>query len=155
MLKLRTNPTSAHADLSRAVARGTRAVFPHVILAIEDLRARKFPSVANVIQRIRQLTHDPRILALTHEWTAIIAAETGQDIENIRSEFQTAMALDPENQDITRNFQLFEDWLLSSAEPEPNHDSWELPATVPSRLDLHDIRAELSRPSTQDMQLAI
>jgi tetratricopeptide (TPR) repeat protein len=95
-------------DLSLAVQKGAKRIWPHFFLAHHNLVTAHFDECARNCERALDFEGPDEVKALLHEWLAISRAELGLPASMVRSAFEAAVRLAPDSDEIRANFEAFE-----------------------------------------------
>jgi tetratricopeptide (TPR) repeat protein len=95
-------------DLQALVKRNTAFVYPYLVLAHESLRTGRFEECVTLCDEGFQRAQTGSHKASLFQWSAIARHELGEPGESVRAMFETALVLDPLNEHIRANFELFE-----------------------------------------------
>jgi tetratricopeptide (TPR) repeat protein len=105
---LRIDRSAGLRDLHTLVHRNTALAHPYYFLAHEALLAKQFRSCLDLSDRGLRLATRSHMQANLLEWIAISLYELGQSSTLVRSYFQSAARLDPLNENIRRNLELYD-----------------------------------------------
>jgi hypothetical protein len=87
---------------------------PYLYLAHAAVTEGDYKRCLELCNIVLQLSKNPEILAIALQWLAISHHELGVPSDIVRASFTTAMALDPQNEQIRRNSEYFEQRVRSS-----------------------------------------
>ncbi len=116
--------SGAADDISRAIRRGSEGVGPYFFLAHHNLVTGRFDECLRMCDRALDLPAEDEMRARLHGWRAIAKAELGFPTEMVRADFEEAVRLAPEDDEIRRNFEAFN---RSGGQPGARPHDWATP----------------------------
>ena len=111
-------------DFARAIDHEPRAVWPYFFLAHHNLVTSRFEDCLKACDRALDLPAQVDLKARLHEWRAIARSELGFSEAMVRSDFEEAVRLAPEDDEIRRNFEAFN---RSGGQPGARPHDWAMP----------------------------
>lgn len=111
-------------DIELAIRLGLGNVWPYFFLSYHYLVTGRFDDCLKMCDRALIYTATDDVKARLHEWRAIARSELGFPAEMVRSEFEEALRLVPEDDQIRRNFDLFR---RSGGQPGARPHDWATP----------------------------
>jgi|HubBroStandDraft_6_1064221.scaffolds.fasta_scaffold220435_1 tetratricopeptide (TPR) repeat protein len=124
-----SDPVQARKYFRQAVDQNTRAISPYLYLAHHTLTHGNYEDCFGLCEKLRRIANHPSIEATAWHWGAIAGYHLGINSESIRMAFERALSLDPLDEDIPRNFDLFKDLQNKTkaalAQPNMSQFRWE------------------------------
>lgn len=122
----------AAEDFQQAIRQGSAQVVPYFYLSHHHLVSDRFEECRSMCERALNFSASDEVRGCLNEWLAISMFELGFPRDLVRSKFEEATRLAPDNQRIQQNFELF-------GKTSAQHD-WSMPgitsvkAILPFRL---------------------
>lgn len=104
---LHSDRETAENDFEQAVKTNTVNVIPYLVLANKALMQGDYQKCLNLCSRALDLTRRPSTVARILSWIAIANIYLGAEPGAIERLFEQAIAFDPLNEDIRRNYDIF------------------------------------------------
>jgi tetratricopeptide (TPR) repeat protein len=111
-------------DFQKAISLGDDSYFPYYYLAHDALTQGDYPAASSYThQALRQSKGlGAPIKSQLHSWTAFCRWQMGANRDEVEGLFRTALAIDPENQEVGENYRLFLD--TADAAPAVRRPPW-------------------------------
>ena len=114
-----SDPSRARTYFMKAVERNTIAVSPYLYLAHHALKSADYRGCFELCEKLKNIANQARLKeveATAWHWGAIAGFELGVNPESVRMAFEMALGLDPFDESIVYNFNLFKQ-LQQSLQP--------------------------------------
>jgi tetratricopeptide (TPR) repeat protein len=135
MFLLPRDRAQAMQDLSTLVNNNTSLVYPYLYMAHDAILNKDYSRCLSLAERGLPLARRPEEQAALLEWLAISLFELNAERTLVRAYFQDAIALDPLNENIRRNFEILH--------RETDAHVFQTPLPVDPASVLHDIQDRL------------
>jgi len=108
LLRLETHPDDAYKDFQRAAECNTADFKPYFYLAHQALGEARYEDCLRWCAKVLEKTENPRMRAQVIQWAAIARYELHHPAVMVQRAFETAITLDPLDQQIRENFLQFQ-----------------------------------------------